>query len=527
MTRIVVLEEISSAGLDALRAQSHFEVEELYSDDAGRIAAALSVAEALIVRSKTKVTAELLERAPKLKVVGRPGTGVDNIDVPAATQRGIVVMNTPAGNSISAAEHTIGLMLALLRKIPQADGSLKSGKWERQKFIGAELHEKVLGIIGLGKIGIEVVRRALSFKTHVLVFDPFVSDSVARDLGITLVKLEELLARSDIVSLHAPLTPATKRMINAEAFACMKEGSFLINAARGELVDEAALLAALTSGRLAGAALDVFAGEPKPNPELVRLPNVVSTPHIGASTFEAQEKVGLDIALQIRDYFVDGIVRNAVNFPSVSLAEYRTMAPYLTLGERLGSFASQLSSGRMEEVTVRYYGDLAGMNTHLICSSILVGVLKPILTDRVTLVNAVSTAKERGIHFLESRSTRQRSYSSLISVKLITDRREEWVEGTVLHKNHLHLVSIDGIDVDAPLGGDMLIMRNADTPGVIGRVGTILGNHEINIANFALGRSEQAREAVGVVNLDSEIPDGVLEEIRALPQVKEAQVARL
>ena len=307
----------------------------------------------------------------------------------------------------------------------------------------------------------------------------------------------------------------------------MKDGACLINAARGELVDEGALLNALKSGKLAGAALDVFANEPKPDPELVRLPSVIATPHIGASTVEAQEKVGVDISIQIRDYFRDGIVRNAVNFPSVSLAEYRRLAPYLELGERLGSFAGQICNGRMEEVTVRYYGELAEMNTHLICSSILVGVLRPILTERVTLVNAVETARERGISFVESTSTRQRSYSNLISVKLITNRGEEWVEGTVLHQNHLHLVSLYGIDVDAPLRGDMLIIRNADTPGVIGRVGTILGDQQINIANFALGRSETSPQAVGVVNVDSEISAQVLQAIRALPQVLLAQVVRV
>ncbi len=527
MTRILVLEEVSSAGLEVLRAQPGFEVQELYDEDAEKIGAAIGDAEVLIVRSKTKVTAALLEQARRLKVIGRPGTGVDNVDVSEATRRGIVVMNTPEGNSISAAEHTMGLLLALMRKIPRADLSLKQGKWERQRFVGIELNEKVLGVLGYGKIGMEVAKRAKSFKMQILVYDPYVSDAVARDHNVRLVSFEELLAQSDIISLHAPLTPATRRIINAESISKMKDGAYLINAARGELVDEDALTAALRSHKLAGAGLDVFVNEPRPNAELVRLPNVIATPHIGASTVEAQEKVGYDIALQIRDYFQEGIVRNAVNFPSISLSEYRKIAPYLQLGELLGSFASQISRGRMEEVTVRYYGELTEMNTHLICSSILVGILRPILTERVTLVNALETAKERGIHFLESRSTRQRSYNNLISVKLMTDQEEEWVEGTVLHQNHLHIVSLDGIDVDAPLSGDMLIIRNQDTPGVIGRVGTILGDHQINIANFALGRSEDSPEAVGVVNVDSEIPAEVLQAIQVLPQVKRADLVRV
>ncbi len=526
MTRILVLEEVSPAGVEVLRAVPGFEVVELYKDDPAAIRKALETADALVVRSKTKVTADFLGHAPRLKVIGRPGTGVDNVDVPAATSRGIVVMNTPAGNSISAAEHTLGLMLSLLRKIPQADASMKQGKWDRQKFMGAELYDKVLGIVGLGKIGMEVARRAKAFKMRILVFDPYVTGEVARDLNVELVPLEELLPKADIVTLHTPLTPATRRLINAGNLALMKEGSYLINAARGDLVDETALLESLWSGKLAGAALDVFSGEPKPNPELVSLPNVVATPHIGASTLEAQEKVGYDIAIQIRDYFRDGIVNNAVNFPSVSLAEYRRLAPYLNLGERLGAFASQVSQGRLQEVSVRYYGELSDANTYLICSSILVGALRPMM-EGVTLVNAVQTAKERGIHYLESRSTRERSYNNLISVKLRSDRGEEWVEGTVLHQNHLHIVSLFGIDIDAPLQGDMLVIRNTDTPGVIGRVGTILGDNRINIANFALGRSGDTREAVGIVNLDSSLPEAILAEIRSLPQVLKACAARV
>ncbi len=526
MTRILILEELSPAGLEALRSVPDFEIQELYQDDAARIRMALENADALIVRSKTRVTADFLGQAPVLKVIGRPGTGVDNIDVGAATTRGVVVMNTPAGNSISAAEHTMGLMMSLLRRIPQADASMKQGKWDRKKFMGAELYDKVLGIIGLGKVGMEVARRAQSFKMRILVCDPFVSAEAARDLDATLVSLEELLAGADIVSLHTPLTPATRRLMNASNIALMKNGACLVNVARGDLVDESALLEALWSGKLAGAALDVFIGEPKPNPELIALPNVVATPHIGASTVEAQEKVGYDVAIQIRDYFRDGIVRNAVNFPSVSLAEYRSMAPYLQLGEKLGGFVSQTSEGRLQEVAVRYYGDFREMNTFLVCSSILVGALRP-MTEGVTLVNALQSARERGIHFLESRSSRERSYSNLISVKLKTDKGEEWVEGTVLHQNHLHVVSLYGIDIDAPLQGDMLIIHNTDTPGVIGKVGSILGDNQINIANFALGRREDTREAVGIVNVDSAIPAAVLEEIRLLAPVIKARVARV
>ncbi len=527
MTRIVALEKVSAAGLDALRAVPGFEVQEVYEDDPVRIREALSTADALLVRSKTRVTSALLDLAPVLKVIGRPGTGVDNIDLTAATRRGVVVMNTPAGNSVSAAEHTMGLLLALLRNIPQANSSLRQGRWDRQLFTGTELNGKTLGIVGYGKIGTEVAKRALCFKVDVLVFDPFVSETLAREQSIRLVDLEALLRQSDIVTLHAPVTAATRNLINAETIAKMRDGAFLINAARGELVDENALLAALKSGKLAGAAMDVFANEPEPNAELVSLPNVVATPHLGASTVEAQEKVGYEIALQVRDYFIDGIVRNAVNFPSVSLAEYRSIAPFLDLGEKLGSFAGQLAEGRIHEISVRYYGELTEIKTHLICNSILVGALKPVLTERVTLVNALETAKERGIHFLESRSSRERSFNNLISVKVTTDRDQWWVEGAVHHRKHLHVVSLQGIDVDAPLGGYMLILRNEDTPGVIGRVGTILGDEGVNIATFALGRGEGSREAVGVVNVDSEVASDVLDRLRSLPAVRRAALVRV
>lgn len=527
MTKVLVLDTTPAVGLGLLRAEDGFEVIQIGPDDPAGIAKALPTAEVLVVRSKTSVDAALLDRAPALRIIGRSGTGVDNIDMAAATRRGIIVMNAPVGNSVSAAEHTIGLMLSLLRKIPQAYSSLREGRWERDRFLGTELYEKTLGVVGYGRVGFEVVKRALSFKMKVLIYDPFVSEAIAQDANVRMVKFEELLAQSDIVSLHVPLTASTQKLIDFRALVLMKQGACLINTARGEVVDEGALLSALKSGKLAGAALDVFSEEPQPNRELVSLPNVVATPHIGASTVEAHEKVGIDMAVQVRDYFKDGIVRNAINFPSISLAEHRKIAPSLDLGGRLGSFLSQSLRGRMYEVNIGYYGEFAEMDTHLICSSILVGIFKPILTERVTPVNAMETARERGVRVLESRNSDPRSYSNLISVRLRTDVAEKCVEGTVLHENRLHLVSLSGIDVDAPLAGDMLILHNVDTPGVIGKVGSILGDNGINIANFALGRSEETHEAIGVVNVDSEIPAGVIEELRALPQMLELNVVRV
>ncbi len=527
MAKILVLDEIPAAGLEMLKAERGFEVHDAFGAVPEEIAEALRVAEVLIIRSKTHVTAELLEQAPSLKIIARSGTGVDNIDLAAATHRGVIVMNTPVGNTISAAEHTMGLMLALLRRIPQANKSLTEGKWNRQEFVGTELNEKTLGVIGFGRIGTEVVKRARGFGMRILVCDPYVSDVLAREIDIRLVKLEDLLAQSDIITLHVPLTEATRKLIDFRALVLMKPGAYLVNTARGELVDETALLSALKSGKVAGAALDVFAGEPKPNAELVSMPNVVATPHIAASTIEAREKVGSDLALQIREYLQDGIARNAVNFPSISIAEHRKIAPFRELGTRLAGFLSQSLPGRMREVSICYYGELGEMDTHLICSSTLVGMLRPILSERVSAVNALETAKERGIRVLESRSSDRRNYSNLISVRLKTDCADGLVEGTVLNSDRLRLVSLHGIDVDAPLAGDMLILRNTDTPGVIGRVGTILGDNGVNIASFALGRSEKPREAIGVVNIDSEIPAAALEELRGLPQILEAHVVRV
>lgn len=527
MTKILVLDEIPAAALDILRSEKGNQVQEILGEDTGEIRKALACAEGLIVRGRTNVSAELLEQAPVLKIIACSGGRMENIDMAAANRRGVIVINTPVGSSVSVAEHVFGLMLSLLRRIPMANSSVKAGKSERQKYVGNELNGKTLGVIGYGRIGSEIAKRALAFDMQVLAYDPFVSDSVAPSHNIRLVKIEELLAQSDIITLHVPLTESTRKLVDFRALVLMKTGAYLINAAHRELVDEVALFSALKSGKLAGAALDVPVSDSLPNAELLALANVIATPHTGALTVEAQQKVGLDIALQLRDYFKDGIVRSAVNFPSITLAEHRELAPYLQLGTKLGNFVSQCSSGRMCELTIHYHGELAELNTPLICSSIVVGVLSPILTERVTLVNALETAAERNIQIVESRSSEQRSYSNLISVKLKTDQGEKWAEGTVLHHNRLHVVSLDGIDVDAPLAGNMLILRNNDTPGVIGRVGTILGNNGINIANFALGRSEETREAVGVVNLDSALPLSVLEELRASPQVLEAHIIRV
>ncbi|MBI2822894.1 MAG: phosphoglycerate dehydrogenase [Acidobacteria bacterium] len=481
----------------------------------------------LLVRSKTQVDAPLLERAAKLRVVGRAGAGVDNIDLSVATRRGVLVMNTPGGNSISAAEHALALILALARRIPQADASMKQGQWEKKKFEGTELLGKVLGLLGLGKIGSEVARRGRVFGMEVIAYDPYISEKFARELEVRLLSLEEVLARADFLSLHLPLGEATERLINDQTLAQMKDGVRLINCARGGLVDEEALLRALESGKVAAAALDVFQQEPSPHRRLVEHPNVIATPHIAGSTQEAQEKVGFEIAQQVVDYLRDGVVRNAVNFASISSREFEQIAPYLELGEKLGSLLGQISRIRASEVGIRYYGELTALNYKPISSCILKGLFQAMGIEGVNMINALHEARERRILITETSSSRERGLKNLISVQLRNETQMEWVEGALLHRGNLRLVSVDGIGLDSPLGNFLLFVRNQDQPGVIGQVGTMLGNNGINIASFTLGRHEARGEAIGVVNTDSAVSPELLRKIQALAAVQYAATVRL
>ncbi|MBI4455705.1 MAG: phosphoglycerate dehydrogenase [Acidobacteria bacterium] len=483
--------------------------------------------DALLVRSKTQVDAPLLACARSLKVVGRAGAGVDNIDLDTATRKGILVMNTPGGNSISAAEHTMAMLLALARRIPQADSSMKQGEWDKKRFEGIELLGKVLGLLGLGKIGSEVSKRARAFGMKVIAYDPYIPEKYARDLEVQLLPVEEVFARADFLSLHLPLAEATQGLINDETIARMKPGIRLVNCARGALVDEPALLRGLGQGKIAAAALDVFQQEPSPNQELVGHPNVIATPHIAGSTQEAQEKVGFEIAQQVIDYLRAGVVRNAVNFISISSREFEQVAPYLELGEKLGSLLGQISRIRVSEVGIRYYGDLTSLNYKPISSSILKGLFQSMGIESVNMINAFSQAKERQILIVETSSSRERGFKNLISVQLRNESQTEWVEGALLHRGNLRLISVDGIGLDSPLGSFLLFIRNQDQPGVIGQVGTMLGNNGINIASFTLGRHEERGEAIGVVNTDSAIPADLLRKIQALPAVQFAARVRL
>jgi len=525
---IIVADDLPASALDLLRAEG-WNVDARTGRAPDQLTADVADADAIVVRSATKVTAALIEAAPRLRVIARAGTGVDNVDVPAASARGIVVMNAPGANSISVAELAMGLILAMARHVPAADAAMKQAKWEKKKFLGEEVRDKTLGLVGLGRIGQEVARRAAAFSMRIIAHDPFISESVASDLGVQLVSMDDLFARADYVSLHMPSTAQTKQLVNAERLARAKKGIRIINTARGDLIDEKALADAIEAGHVAGAALDVFTKEPTVDHRLQMLPQVIATPHIAASTREGQELVGVETAAALRDFLKDGIIRNAVNFPSVSAEEFKRLQPFIELGERLGTFVTQMNDHRAMSVGVRYYGELAGSRTDMIVNAVLTGIFKPILSSGVTLVNARSVAAERGLEVVESRSTRPRDYTSLISVKLHAAEGDRWVEGAVFERSAPRLVRVDGVAVEAPLEGTMIVICNTDQPGVIGDVGTILGRHGVNIGNFALGRDGD--RAVGVVIVDETpgepVPEVVLDELRKVKAIREARIVRV
>jgi D-3-phosphoglycerate dehydrogenase len=529
--KIVVADDLPASALELLRAEAGWVVDARAGRAPAALAADLADADALLVRSATKVDAALLAGAPTLRIVARAGTGVDNVDVAAASAQGVLVVNAPGANSISVAEHACALMLALARSVPAADRAMKDAKWEKKKFLGTELRGKTLGIAGLGRIGQEVAQRARAFGMRVVAHDPYISKDVAGGLGAELLSLDEVCAVADYLTLHLPSTAETRHLFNDDRFARCKPGIRIINTARGELIDAAALKRAIESGQVSGAGVDVFEKEPPADWSLAQLPQVIATPHIAASTEEAQELVGTETAATVRDFLRDGIVRNAVNFPKIHPDELQRLQPWIRLSDRLGGLVSQMGTARIEALGVRYYGALVeSRGVEVIAASAAAGVLRPILSSGVSIVNARAAARERGIDIVESRSSRPRHFTSLVSIKLTTDAGERWVEGTVFEPHSPRLVSVRGVDVEAPLGGTMLIIANQDQPGVIGEVGTILGRHGVNIANFALGRGDSG--AIGVVNVDEvagapQVLDAALEELRRVPAIREAWVIRL
>jgi D-3-phosphoglycerate dehydrogenase len=529
--KVIVADKISERGVALLKEQAGWNVVLTTKDT---LVAEIADAEALIVRSATKVTPELMEKAPRLRVVGRAGVGVDNIDLDEATRRGVLVMSTPGGNAISVAEHTFALMLALARQVPRLDKTMHEGKWEKGSAAGTEVRGKTLGLIGLGRIGSEVAVRAEAFDMRVLGYDPFISEAAAREMQVELVPLEKLLAESDFVSLHTAVSPATQNLINATTLAQMKKGARLINAARGELIDEGALVEALKSGHLAGAALDVFVEEPPKNSALTGLPNVIATPHVAGSTAEAQEEVGTQVAVQVRDYLAEGVIRNAVNLPALSPDQYRRGRPYLALAERLGSMVAQAAGSRPARIRIRYAGEVAEVGTNLLRSAVLAGLLNAVLDEKVNVVNAPQVAAARGLTVVEETRRREHGFPNTLEVSSLPEKgasgaTEFMVEGTVLHDGTPRVLQIGGIPVEAQLEGTILYLRNRDEPGVIGQVGSALGKQGVNIATFALGRRDASRgsEAVSLVRLDGQVSASILGAIREIPAITEAKLLHL
>jgi len=526
--KIVLAEKVSPATLAVFAAEPGWEV--LTHDQLpDGLAAALADADALVVRSAVQADDALMAHAHKLRVIGRAGVGVDNIDAAAATRRGIVVMNTPGANAVAVAELTLALMLALARKLPKANATMHEGKWEKKNLQGMELRGKTLGILGLGRIGLEVANRARGFGLEIIGSDPFVSVAVARENGIKLVTLDELIAGSDYLTLHVGLTPQTTGVINAKTIAAMKKGVRIINCARGELIDDAALIEALKSGHVAGAALDVFASEPLKESPYATMENVILTPHIAGSTGEAQEAVGQQIARQVRDYLKLGVVQNAVNLPSLSHEEYVVLAPYIDLAGRLGGFLAQAGKHGIEAIDLIYGGTLADAKIDLVRNAAIAGLLAG--SENVNRINAATVAGERGIRIHEIKEDGDRGgATTVLTIKLHTAAGESSASATVIRGEHPRLLAFDGIDIETPLEGNLLVCRNLDVPGVIGKIGTTLGEHGVNIANFALGRERGGAKpvkALALVQVDAPVGEKVLEALTKIEALLEAKPVQL
>ena len=523
MPKVLISDALSPAAVQIFKDRGvEVDFQPALGKDKDKLAAIIGNYDGLAIRSATKVTSKVLEGAKNLKVIGRAGIGVDNVDIPAATAKGIIVMNTPFGNSITTAEHAISLMLALARQIPEADASTRAGKWEKNKFMGVEIFAKTLGVIGCGNIGSIVAERALGLKMKVIAYDPFLSIDRAGDLGVEKVELDELFKRADFITLHTPLTDKTRNIIDAAALKKMKKGVRIINCARGGLVDEAAIADALKSGQVAGAAFDVFATEPATTSPLFNLPNVVCTPHLGASTSEAQENVALQVAEQMSDYLLRGAITNAINFPSISAEEAPKLKPFVALAEKLGSFAGQLTENAIKEVQITYEGAVAAMNIKALTSAVLAGLLRPMLGD-VNVVSAPLIARERGMVVEETTREAEGDYESLVTVTIVTDNQTRWVSGTVFADGRPRIVNIKGIRMDAEFGPSMIYITNLDKPGFIGRFSSTLGEAGINIATFHVGREAPGGSAIALIEIDGELPDAVLAKVRALPQVQQAK----
>lgn len=524
--KVLISDNISTKCVDILKkAGLKVDVKTGMSPD--ELKACIGDYHGLIIRSATKMTADIIEAAKNLKVIGRAGSGLDNVDKTAATKKGIVVMNTPGGNTITTAEHTIALMVSLARQIPQATMSMKSGKWEKKKFMGVELFNKTLGIVGIGNIGSQVARRMQAFSMNVIAFDPFLSEEKAKDMGVEKVSLKELFKRADFITIHTPLTPETKNLINKEVIKTMKPGVRIINCARGGIINEKDLYDALVEGKVAGAALDVLEKEPPENNPLLTLDSVVTTPHLGASTREAQENVAVAVAEQIVDYLVHNTIRNAINFPSIPSDQVAKLNPYINLAERLGCFAAQMFEGGVTEITIEYKGDAADIDTAPVTIAALKGFLTPILEETVNFVNAPLIARERGIEIKEIKSTDQGDYQSMIALRINAKKKTSYFAGTLYGKKDPRIVFVDSFKVEIIPTGELLFMYNNDKPGVIGNIGSLLGKNKINIARMHFGRETPGGTAISVVSIDSPASPALLKKIKELPNILSVKQIRL
>ena len=523
MPKVLISDALSPAAVQIFKDRGvEVDFQPALGKDKDKLAEIIGNYDGLAIRSATKVTPKILENAKNLRVIGRAGIGVDNVDIPAATAKGIIVMNTPFGNSITTAEHAISLMLALARQIPEADRSTQAGKWEKNKFMGVEITAKTLGVIGCGNIGSIAADRALGLRMKVIAFDPYLSPERAIDIGVEKVELDELLRRADFITLHTPLTDKTRNILDATALNKTKKGVRIINCARGGLVDENALRAALDSGHVAGAAFDVFVTEPATENVLFGHPNVICTPHLGASTTEAQENVALQVAEQMADYLMSGAITNAINFPSISAEEAPKLKPFVELAEKLGSFAGQLTETGISKVQIAYEGAVSQMNTRALTSAALAGLLRPMLGD-VNVVSAPVIAKERGMIIEETTRQVAGDYDSLITITVLTERQSRHVSGTVFADGRPRIVNIKGIRMDAEFAPSMVYITNLDKPGFIGKFSGTLGEANINIATFHVGREAPGANAVALIEIDGELPEDVLAKVRALPQVQSAK----
>lgn len=525
--KVLVMDGVSEEGLAPLRNETDIEVVIGAKMTEDELVEVIPQYDAMIVRSATKVTPRILEAADKLKVVGRAGVGVDNIDLEACTRKGVLVVNAPDGNTIAATEHTIAMMLALARNIPQAVGKMKAGIWDKKAFLGVELRGKVLGVVGLGRIGSAVAKRAQAMEMQVVAYDPFITEEKAECLGVKLQPLEEIYQKADFITVHLPKTKESYHLLNEKAFALMKDGVRILNCARGGVIDEEALYNAMTSGKVAGAALDVFEKEPYTDGPLLELPNFIATPHLGASTREAQLNVAVDVAEEIVSVLQGKLAKNTVNIPSVDPKTMAAVRPYLVLAEKMGAFLAQLVSGRIKKIEVTYNGEIAKQEVAPLTTALVKGLLDPILQESVNFVNAPTLAKNRGIRVLHSVNGQAEGYASLITVRVYSDQEEKCLAGTLFGPNDPRIVMIDGYRIDAIPSGHMLYVPHLDKPRIIGPVGVLIGEHNINIAGMQVGRKEIGGKAVMVLSVDAEVSQETLDEIASIDGVQGVKMINL